>query len=220
MKVMQAAVDLNSSHELIHESEISAHSESSFRTVFDQVAENADLSPVDKTSEAVRIQLMIEALIAKVLVILTGLSGNHSTDLRDVLQTSDQPKSGRSQPRVINEIAWETDQTTRIHEQESTSFASTGKIETADGRSLSFNLSLELNRNYLSEKSILESGKVQLLDPLVINFSGKSVELSGKRFAFDLDADDKRESICALGGGCGFLAIDRNNDGLINDIFI
>ncbi|MBV5349781.1 hypothetical protein JZU71_01050, partial [bacterium] len=54
-------------------------------------------------------------------------------------------------------------------------------------------------------------------DPLVINFGGKTAELSGKCFSFDLDVDGRNELINALGSTSGYLAIDRNGDGAIND---
>jgi hypothetical protein len=73
-------------------------------------------------------------------------------------------------------------------------------------------------RDFECERKAIDSGKLVVLrDPLVINFDGKAAELSGKRFAFDLDADGMSESIGALVSSSGFLAIDNNGDGRIND---
>ncbi len=47
--------------------------------------------------------------------------------------------------------------------------------------------------------------------------SGGPIELSGKKFAFDLDSDGKEEQISVLRPGSGFLTIDLNDDGLVND---
>jgi hypothetical protein len=63
----------------------------------------------------------------------------------------------------------------------------------------------------------VEGGSVVLRDPLIINFDGKAVELSGKRFEFDLDADGKTEALQGLSSGSAYLAIDSNADGCIND---
>nr|MBP7525716.1 VCBS repeat-containing protein [Propionivibrio sp.] len=54
-------------------------------------------------------------------------------------------------------------------------------------------------------------------DPLVINFGGTAAQLTSQRFKFDLDADGKTEDINFVAGGSGFLALDRNGDGKIND---
>ena len=56
-----------------------------------------------------------------------------------------------------------------------------------------------------------------LTDPLVINLDSNPVSLSGQHFYFDLDCDGKKEEISSLGAGSGFLAYDKNNDGIIND---
>jgi hypothetical protein len=56
-----------------------------------------------------------------------------------------------------------------------------------------------------------------LHDPLVINFGGRAAQLEGQCFAFDLDADGQAETLHELGGASGYLVIDRNGDGRIND---
>jgi hypothetical protein len=57
----------------------------------------------------------------------------------------------------------------------------------------------------------------KLVDPLVINFDASSAELSNTKFSFDLDCDGKSDQISRLSKGSGFLALDKNNDGQIND---
>ncbi len=61
------------------------------------------------------------------------------------------------------------------------------------------------------------SAKHKLLDPLVINFDGKSTELSSEKFEFDLDSDGRKDQISMLKGNSGYLALDRNNNGKIDD---
>ncbi|MBQ4301460.1 MAG: hypothetical protein II765_07980, partial [Lachnospiraceae bacterium] len=43
------------------------------------------------------------------------------------------------------------------------------------------------------------------------------VDVENQTFFFDLDADGKEEELSRLGLGSGFLALDRNADGHIND---
>jgi hypothetical protein len=51
----------------------------------------------------------------------------------------------------------------------------------------------------------------------VVNFNGPAAQLTQTRFSFDLDADGTRDHIAFLKPGSGFLALDRNFDGRIND---
>jgi hypothetical protein len=56
-----------------------------------------------------------------------------------------------------------------------------------------------------------------LCDPLVINFNGDVTELSDQKFLFDLDCDGEAEEISHFASNSGFLALDNNGDGIIND---
>jgi hypothetical protein len=105
-------------------------------------------------------------------------------------------------------------------EAERTAFSASGVIQTADGKTLDFTLSMSMERYYHMESdvSIRLGNARQTGDPLVINFSGNAAQLASRRFAFDLNADGSAgEQINFLGSGSGFLAFDRNGDGAIND---
>lgn len=58
---------------------------------------------------------------------------------------------------------------------------------------------------------------VNLVDPLIIDLGGDGVELSDDTFSFDLDADGESDQISRPKGNSGFLALDKNGDGIIND---
>jgi len=103
-------------------------------------------------------------------------------------------------------------------EYERTSFQAEGTVQTADGKTISFSLDLSMERSYSESVSMqLRLGDARLKDPLVLDFAGPAAALSDIRFNFDLDADGQSEAIPLLGGGRGYLAIDRNDNGLIDD---
>jgi len=102
-------------------------------------------------------------------------------------------------------------------ESEAMSFSATGFIATKDGRMLNISLALNLNRSYVSEKNIQILAGNASSDPLVINFGAASAVLTKTKFAFDLDADGQAERISFPTSGSGFLALDKNSDGIIND---
>lgn len=97
------------------------------------------------------------------------------------------------------------------------SFAAKGSVKSEDGRVVDFSLAFEMSR--VSIKS--ESFKVHLLeklkDPLVINYEGNELKISSVKHNFDLDLDGKEDSFHFVGEGSGFLALDKNSDGLINN---
>lgn len=104
-------------------------------------------------------------------------------------------------------------------ESEQTRFQAQGIVKTADGREISFSVSMSMARSYHEESdiSIREGDARKTQDPLVLNFSGSAAQLTDQRFKFDLNADGTNEDINFVSGGSGFLALDRNGDGKIND---
>ena len=58
---------------------------------------------------------------------------------------------------------------------------------------------------------------MRAVDPLVVNFDGTAAQLSDAKFSFDLQRDGQNETLPTLGSGSGFLALDLNGDGKIND---
>lgn len=106
------------------------------------------------------------------------------------------------------------------YESEQTLFQAEGVVKTADGREIAFNLQLSMSREYLEQSDIsvrLGDAARQTKDPLVINFNGGAAQLTATKFSFDLDADGNDESISFVAPGSGFLALDRNQDGKVND---
>jgi hypothetical protein len=103
-------------------------------------------------------------------------------------------------------------------ESETTRFSAEGSITTKDGQTLSFSVSLSMSRSFYSESNLsIRAGDAVKTDPLVINFNGTAAELSSRRFQFDIDADGSLDQIAGLKAGSGMLALDKNQDGLIND---
>ncbi|SHL11708.1 hypothetical protein SAMN02745216_04644 [Desulfatibacillum alkenivorans DSM 16219] len=102
------------------------------------------------------------------------------------------------------------------YEKEATSFSAQGEIKTADGRSINFSLNLVMQREYYTEENF-EFRAGTIVDPLVINFNAPAASLTSSKFSFDLDADGDMENVSTLARGSGFLALDKNQDGMIND---
>ncbi len=120
-----------------------------------------------------------------------------------------------SSPVVIK-----TDMTQKhyFRESEDTGFKSKGKAVTADGREIDFDINVHMSREFkkYSEDKIRLS-KSNCIDPLVINLGPGVTEVSDQEIFFDLDADGQKDKIKALSKESGYLALDINSDGRIND---
>lgn len=103
-------------------------------------------------------------------------------------------------------------------EQEYTSYTTQGTVKCADGREISFNLNMEMSRSFQEyyEENYM-SVQASLCDPLVINLDGNIADLSDQTFFFDIDGDGVLDEINQLAAGSGYLALDKNGDGIIND---
>ena len=103
-------------------------------------------------------------------------------------------------------------------EREYTSYTTQGTVKCADGRESSFNLNMEMSRSFQEyyEENYM-SVQASLCDPLVINLDGNIADLSDQTFFFDIDGDGVLDEINQLAAGSGYLALDKNGDGIIND---
>ncbi|MBO5336641.1 MAG: hypothetical protein J6A94_05870 [Lachnospiraceae bacterium] len=103
-------------------------------------------------------------------------------------------------------------------EKEDTTFSTVGKVRTADGREISFNVNVGMSREFQQYyQKDLELANFKMCDPLVINLDTDVAQLSDQNFYFDIDADGEKDEIAQLAGGSGYLALDKNGDNTIND---
>ena len=102
-----------------------------------------------------------------------------------------------------------------VSEKESLSFAAAGQIRTADGREITFSADLKMQREITADNMSLNIGRA--IDPLVLNFDRQGARLGQEKYQFDLNSDGVAEDISFVSSGSGFLALDANHDGQIND---
>ena len=187
-----------------------------------RAAQAGEASAVDESLDAAEKDPTL-SLIRRLLAMLTGeeVKVFDAKELHRDAGTSVPAPTGseQAQPQRAG-FGVEYDYHESYTEVEQTAFKASGSVQTADGREISFNLSLSMARSYHTETDIsLRLGDArQKSDPLVINFSGNAAQLTDQRFAFDLNSDGTAsEQINFVTGGSGFLAFDRNGDGAIND---
>lgn len=183
-----------------------------------QVAAAADAPPEASSAEDPRLKamrLILEALTGRKIRIASFESVTSENTAPEGIAQRTAPAD---QPPARQGWGLEYDLVETASEQESMTFSATGQVVTADGQTIDFQLQIVMQREFVASNTVqIRAGDALLVDPLVINFTGKAVELSDMRFTFDLDADGATEQIAALAPGSGFLAFDRNLDGRINN---
>lgn len=185
------------------------------------------------------------SLVKKILDLLNGRTSPADKRLREQLQSfndwqkkifggcgADEVKFSLNgtQQKTLNLSSMESVSRTQVWQRitatsgthtefENTSFKSTGQVQTSDGRSLSFNVELTLGRSLVQRIDTLKDETYTriLTDPLVINMDTNATSISDQKFKFDIDSDGDEDEISFTGKGSGFLALDKNEDGKIND---
>ncbi len=102
-------------------------------------------------------------------------------------------------------------------EAEHTAYQSQGMVRTKDGREIAFNVEVEMSRAFCEKYESMTAESYVCVDPLVFNLDGNVGQISDQKFLFDLNADGTEEEISFTEQGSGFLALDKNKDGEIND---
>ena len=103
-------------------------------------------------------------------------------------------------------------------ETEETGFHASGRACTEDGRTINFDINILMSRSYMEYMNVsIPTMADALCDPLVVNIGSDTADVRDQTFKFDLDADGTEDEISMLGKGSGFLALDKNGDGKIND---
>lgn len=188
---------------------------------------SGSLTPSGKTDDSEEIMLSGEdelkiLLVEKMIEFLTGkkikisvvripetCKDEAKVSIKDALSQQPPAKAGWGLEYDYHEMRYE-------HEE--TSFTAQGIVRTADGKEINFSVSLNMSRTFMQEQNIsIRAGDALKIDPLVINFNGKAAELTTQKFSFDLDSDGKEDQVSFAGKDAGFLALDLNEDGIINN---
>ncbi len=164
-------------------------------------------------SEIDLVQQIKFMLIQELLKIFNDAQENFSTKLKSLCHDNSlHVKNSSNQFRVIKtvEVAYEA----TYKEEESLSMQTQGIVNTKDGRSIALNLDFTMQRSFYSKTMLKES---VMIDPLVITLDGNLPELCDTTFSFDIDCDGTHDQISCLDKNSGFLALDKNQNGQIDD---
>ncbi len=195
----------------------------SFAEHMERIRESNENAPVHDGELDWKIKLM-----RKMLELLSGRSDSdeYKAELKkmkaelkqsgsfEVKEGSASLSAGAVRPNTWTKV---TVQSAFVSEYEMTAFETTGIARTTDGREISFGVTLEMSRAFQAQYESLTKENYVVTDPLVINLDTNVASVTDQKFLFDLNSDGKEEEISFVGEGSGFLAIDKNKDGVVND---
>ena len=127
------------------------------------------------------------------------------------------PEDGGADPQLEPTFGLQYRLQETHYERETTTFHAEGVVRTADGEEVSIDVSLTMGRQFASEESLEVRVGGALQDPLVVNFEGTAAELTERTYHFDLDTDGEAEQLHFVGPNSGFLALDHDDSGTIDD---
>ncbi|MCK9225999.1 MAG: hypothetical protein M0R46_12490 [Candidatus Muirbacterium halophilum] len=173
------------------------------------------LMDFDKSKEDSQINEELQDRVNEFFNSKAKLKITKKSENTEISKKNETPKTDNIEEAGENEFIDQTIYEAH-YEHERLDIKTTGKVILENGKELTIDLNIHMSRDFAMEKfTHLQSGKQ--VDPLVINYDGKGVFLEDEKFEFDLDFDGKTENISTIKEGSGFLALDKNEDGIIND---
>lgn len=173
-----------------------------------EIGQEQDGVPDDGLDNRLRlIKLMIEAMLG------------HTIELPQPIKPSDGNAAAMAQGGTTAQ-GDESDQLVEVTDilvqQERLTVVAAASVQTSDGQTLQLDLGFVLDWRQL-DISQRRTTLGALKDPLVLNLDGKIAGLTEARFQFDIDQDGKMDKLPGLTRGSGFVALDRNGNGTIDD---
>ncbi len=170
-------------------------------------------------SEAQQLEMPLDPKLMSIVRALEALTGQKINLSFLTGAKSPQSEMPQTKSEAPEGVGWGIEynyERTEIRE-EMLQFSAEGQVRTEGGTDIDFELAFSMSKASVSHESIVFKAGDALIDPLVINFGTDTVSMSNIKHRFDLDLDGKNDEFSFVGKGSGFLALDKNGDGTIND---
>lgn len=167
-------------------------------------------------------KIMIEILFGRLYGNKTQISmypnENSNVINNSFLDSTNPYKTQQSNEKELKAIVFNTQEL--YYQKQSIEFSSSVRIQTPS-KSFEMNIDFSFSQEFYKSQSVqLIIGDKSFIDPLVINYDediNPFENISNLRFAFDLDSDGITEMIPQIKLGAGFLALDKNENGNIDN---
>ncbi|MBI9011888.1 MAG: hypothetical protein JEZ08_06615 [Clostridiales bacterium] len=147
---------------------------------------------------------------------LTGKKFKFSGIAAEKKENKKAKKSKKSEDIQGAQFAMRIHTSHEVYEKESMKFSSRGVVKTEDGKTIDFEYNMKMSREmYETNEAMLQVGNFH--DPLVLNFNGQGIDFGDQKIKIDLDLDGVVDEFNFLSRGSGFLALDNNSNGIVDD---
>ncbi len=190
------------------------------RTSLQVSSDSVNSVPAQKTQQVESLRKNLELEVSLLKSLIERLTGKeikfYVPDLSLHSETTVQIDKGMQASEGSNS-GMSLDYTSSLHISEQLNFSASAIVKTQDGREINLDISINYSRELEIEQNFFLRAGQALKDPLVLNFSGNSAQLATNSFEFDLDIDGSSDNIPLFQSDSAFLALDKNQDGKIND---
>jgi len=101
--------------------------------------------------------------------------------------------------------------------KEGFNFEAKGSVTTSNGIKINFDVTLQMSSEKYEEISVSFKAGDALKDPLILDLTGEGIGFLQERFEFDIDSNGMNKYIYTPKQNCGFLAYDKNGNGIIDN---
>lgn len=96
-------------------------------------------------------------------------------------------------------------------------YDATGVVQTESGEEIDFTCEIHFSKTTMETMESWQTTGGKLIDPLVINLDNQGMMLSDRKVKMDLDLDGHLDTFNMLSKGSGFLVLDKNHNGKVDD---
>jgi len=171
------------------------------------------------------LKLLLEEMYQKQLSLagekIAGFSARDSDQMQGVTPNKAGAPERDALSMTVTGVAQERAQNlslikVRMQESEQLSYAIRGQVVLSDNRVIDVDFVESRQRELDITLEVGAEEARRLIDPLVINLNGP-LQMNDQRVLFDLNSDGDQEGIAELGEGSYYLAVDLDNNGIIDD---
>ncbi|MCB4435035.1 hypothetical protein LHL20_02120 [Alteromonas sp. McT4-15] len=188
-------------------------------TTSDELSQNTLDAPADSETQhldvkTAQLKMLVEQLAGHKITLTSPSNLDSATGTQN-----DNQGNAQARQSTTADLIYQYEESYLEHE--SGHFSASGQLLTSTGDTINIALSHCSERQYyIQNRFEMTVGEVELTDPLVLNLGHSThsgLDLTHNKVAFDIDADGKTDKVHFATGTSGFLAIDINMNGIIDD---
>lgn len=176
--------------------------------------------PAQQTQQAESLRKNLEFEVSLLKLLIERLTGRKISFYIPDSTAESQPdiQLDNTAPQTTNPgFSMRLDYSSSVYQSEKLAFSARAIVNTSDGQQIAVDLNISYARAMETRQNFTMRAGQALKDPLVLNFSGNSLQLASDTFDFDLDMDGAVDQIPLFQSDSAYLALDKNQDGIIND---